>query len=130
MPIKAKENLVGAWAFLIGVILAIAVGAVQGLPQVKIPFITEYSGAIAAVLVILGLMIGFLNVRTKDINTFLLAAVVLVIVSNMGKDIITGSLFTIPVANLVTQIFNSLLIVFVPATIIVALKSVFSVSKV
>ncbi len=104
---------IGGWAFLIGVLLAVIFG-----------FIPE--GAIGGaailqwILVILGLIIGLLNIAEKEVQPFLLAGAVLVIVSAMGGNVFTGYLSTI---------LKNLLTLFVPATIIVALKSVFGMAK-
>ena len=128
MVMKSKENSLGAWAFLIGVVLAIIIGLSTSL--ISIPTLTQYSSAIYAILAILGIIVGFMNVTSKDSQTFLIAGAVLVIVSNMGMTAVTGSLIGIGVGNIVTSIFGALLALFVPATIIVALKTVFGIAKV
>ena len=125
MVIRAKENLFGAWAFLIGVVLALAVGILSaGLGQL--------SAIILALLVILGLIVGFgfINVSPKDINTFLFATVSLVIVSFAGAEGITGiRLLNIDIGNMVSSTLGALLVMLVPATIVVAIKSLFSVAQ-
>jgi hypothetical protein len=128
MVLKSKENSVGAWAFLIGVILALVIGVSTKL--IPIPALTKYSAQIYAILSILGIIVGFLNVTGKESQTFLLAGAVLVIVSRFGMDSVTGSLIGIGVGDTVASIFAALLVLFVPATIIVALKTVFSIAKV
>ena len=127
MVIKSKENSLGAWAFLVGVILAILIGSTT---LISIPAVTKYSAQIYAVLSILGLIVGFMNVTGKDSQTFLLAGAVLVIVSRFGMDSVTGSLIGIGVGSTVSSIFAALLVLFVPATIVVALKTVFGIAKV
>ena len=128
MAIKSKENSLGAWAFLIGVILAILIGLSTSL--ISIPTLTTYSSSIYAILVILGIIVGFMNVTSKDSQTFLIAGAILVIVSNMGMTAVQGSLIGIGIGNIVTSTFAALLALFVPATIIVALKTVFGIAKV
>jgi len=128
MAIRSKENTVGAWAFLIGVILAVIIGLSTTL--ISIPVLTSYSTQIYAILVILGITVGFMNVAGKDSQTFLMAGTVLVIVSRFGMDGITGSLIGIGVGDAVSAVFGALLALFAPATIIVALKTVFSIAKV
>jgi len=129
MVLRSKENEFGAWSFLIGVILAIVIGIVTVL--IPIPALTTYSAQIYGVLVILGIIIGFWNVPTgKDSQTFLISGAILVIVSKFGMESVTGSLIGIGIGDLVSSVFGALLVLFVPATIIVALKSVFSIAKV
>lgn len=107
------KNILGAWAFLIGVILAVIVGLV-GLVA------TEGIWAIA--LVILGIIIGLLNVGGAELKEFLLAGTVLVIVSSLGGGILLG-------VGYVGPILQALVVLFVPATIVVALKVVFAIAK-
>ena len=128
MPMKSKENSLGAWAFLIGVILAIIIGIVPSL--ISIPALTNYSDMMWGILVILGLIVGFMNVTSKDAQTFMIAGAILVIVSGFGMESVKGSLLGIGIIDAVRTIFSALLALFVPATIIVALKTVFSIAKV
>ena len=126
--LKSKENTVGAWAFVVGVVLAVAIGlSTTALP---IPLLTAYSVQIYGILVILGITVGFMNVTGKDTQTFLLAGTVLVIVSRFGMDGVTGSFIGIGIGDAVSSVFGALIALFAPATIIVALKTVFSIAKV
>jgi len=128
MVIKSKENSIGAWAFLAGVILAVVIGLSTTL--LPIPELSRYSAQIYAILVILGLIVGYFNIRAEESQTFLWAGVALVIVSRFGMDSVTGSLIGLGVGAAVSSTFAALLALFVPATIIVALKAVFSIAKV
>jgi len=128
MVIIAKENFVGAWTFLIGVIIAIVIGISTTL--FSIPILVKYSSAIYAILVILGIVVGFsINTSRKDSQTFLLSGAILVIVSKFGMESVVGTLIGIGIGDIVTSIFAALLVLFVPATIIVALKTVFGISR-
>ena len=108
----------GSWAFLIGVILAVILGIVQGS--------TQASWA-AAVLMVIGLIVGLLNITEKEVGPFLMAGAVLVIVSWMSGPTF-GSLGD-PLGKWLTGIFAGLMSLFVPATIIVAIKSVFGMAR-
>ena len=113
-----------------GVILAISIGIITTffLPWSKL---TQYSSPIYGILVFLGLIVGFsINVSGKDSQTFLLTAAVLVIVSRFGMESVTGSLIGIGIGDAVASTFSALLTLFVPATIIVAIKTVFSITRV
>jgi hypothetical protein len=92
----------------------------------------NYSSAIYGALVVLGLIVGF-SIRipdNKDAQNFLLIGAVLVVVSKFGMDSVRGSLIGIGIGDMVTSIFGALLALFVPATIIVALKTLFGMAKV
>ena len=130
MVLKSAENSVGAWVFLSGVVLAVTIGIVTTfvLPWSKI---TQYSSPIYGILILLGLIVGFsINVSGKDAQTFLLTGAVLVVVSRFGMESVTGSLIGIGVSDAVASTFSALLTLFVPATIIVALKTVFSITRI
>ena len=95
-------------------------------------FVEEYFWWIVGsiILVILGVIIGFFSVRTdsqQQATVFLLATVSLVIVSSMGQErLIVIREIGIPLIT----ILNALLTMFIPATIIVAVKTLFSVASV
>lgn len=126
--LKSKENTLGAWAFLVGVILAIVIGLATTI--IPIPTLTAYSKQIYAILVLLGILVGFLNVGGRDSQTFVIAGTVLVIVSRFGMDGVSGSVIGIGVGDAVASVFGALIALFAPATIIVALKTVFAIAKV
>lgn len=126
--LKSKENTFGAWAFLAGLILAVAIGLATTV--IPIPTLTAYSAQIYAILVLLGIVVGFMNVTGRETQTFMLAGTVLVIVSKFGMEGVTGSLIGIGIGDAVSSVFGALISLFAPATIIVALKTVFSIAKV
>ncbi|MGD9275791.1 MAG: hypothetical protein PVJ67_01315 [Candidatus Pacearchaeota archaeon] len=132
MAIRSKENSLGAWAFLTGVVVAIVLAVVKSF---SIDVFVSFNQLFYVILLLMGIIIGFVDVRDDDINTFLLAGTVLVIVSKFGLDGFVdrfgGSLLGITRIGLMGQeIFGALLVLFIPATIIVALRSVFSITKI
>ncbi len=111
---KGSKNAIGAWAFLIGVILAVILGLFQDqLGQVN---------WIPVVLVLIGLVVGLLNVGVTETNSFLIASVSLVIVSFMGSAVLG-------VVPQIASILLALLELFVPAAIIVALRTMFVIAR-
>ena len=129
MALKSAENNIGARAFLIGVVLAVVIG-VASSTLIRIQVIADYNDTIYAILIILGVIVGFMNVTGKDSQTFMIAGAILVIVSKFGMESISGSLIGIGISDIFSSIFKALLVLFVPATIIVALKTVFSIARV
>lgn len=129
MVVKSRENSISAWTFLLGIVLAILIGiSTTFLPLTKI---ARYSSPIYGILILLGLIVGFsIDVSGRDSQTFLLIGVVLVIVSRFGMESVTGSLIGIGIGDAVTSTFSALLTLFVPATIVVAIKAVFSITKI
>ena len=120
--ITDKENLWGARAFLIGVILAIAAGVLS-------VSLGNLNAIILGVLAVIGLAVGFMT-SSKDANTFLIASVSLVIVSFAGASGIKGIEFLqIEIGNIVSSVLGALLVMLIPATIIVAIKTLFWISR-
>lgn len=121
--VKSKENLVGAYAFLIGVVLAVIFGLFNEPLE-------QAGGMFYSILILIGIVVGFMNAGDKDSITFLMASVSLVIVASLGmeplKYIALDNYFVTSLRN----VLGSLLVLFVPATIIVALKTVFAMAKV
>lgn len=110
MP-KKKGSLIGAWAFLIGLLLAVIFG-----------FVSIEGSWLVWILLILGIIVGLLNVTDKEVKPFLFAGTVLVIISALSGNVFA----TVPYLS---TIFANILTLFVPATVIVALKSVFVLAK-
>ena len=110
-PRVNKGDLIGGWSFLVGLVLAVILGAMGSV-----------DGFVSTILIILGLIVGFLNVSDKETNQFLLAGITLVIVASFGAGALQG-------LTAVADILHAVLILFVPATIIVALKSVFQIAR-
>ena len=81
-------------------------------------------------LAILGLVVGYF-VAEKNVQTFLLATVSLVLVSFAGIQglVLSAAILGININELITTVLGALLFLFIPATIIVALKTVFSLAK-
>ncbi|MEM4181566.1 MAG: hypothetical protein QXX68_00160 [Candidatus Pacearchaeota archaeon] len=121
--VKSKENLLGAYAFLIGVILAVLVGILQTTLDIR------SSGIPYILLVILGVGVGLFNFNEKDSFTFLVASLSLVIVSGFGQTALVY-VSKVPILSSLSDILAALMVMFVPATIIVALKTVFSIASI
>ena len=121
--VKSKENLVGAYAFLIGVVLAVIFGMFNNSLE-------QAGGLFYSTLVIIGVIVGFMNSGDKDSITFLIASLSLVIVGALGMEPLKYIALNNYAVDSLRNVLGSLLVLFVPATIIVALKTVFATSKI
>lgn len=110
---KNKGNLLGSWAFLIGVILAVIFGFFQ---------VGGIGMGVTYFLVVLGVIVGLLNIADEEVTPFLMAGAILVIVATLGQGVVSA-------VPLFDRILQALTVLFVPATIIVALKHVFSLAR-
>jgi hypothetical protein len=114
---KKSGNMLGGWAFFIGVLLAIVAGILSALGRMDI------TGTVAmSVFVIIGVIVGLLNVSSKESNSFLFSGLVLIVASTFGMSVMVMVPF-------LSALLISLLAIFVPATIVVAIKNVFSIAK-
>ncbi len=111
MAKKGGANQLGSWAFLIGLIIAIVIG-----------LFGQLGSAWLMALVVIGLLVGLLNVADRETTPFLMSGVVLIIASAFGSDALSHVPYT-------GSIFDALLVLFVPATVIVAIKNVFALAR-
>ena len=126
----SKESLkkLGIYAFLGGVVIALVVGVVTGFMSLN----SGTMGLVSGVMVVLGLIVGILNITDKEITSFIIAAIGL----SVGSGALAG-LGTILVATPATALVGGMLqtaftifgtfvagAVFIPA-----LKAVYKISK-
>ena len=115
----AKTDLlakVGAWAFIIGVIVSLIVGI----------FTLGIGNAITtSVLILLGLIVGFLNITGRETTPFLLATLSLVLVAYFGGDVLAKVATLGPYLN---GTLMALMTFVIPALIIVALKAIWALA--
>ena len=117
---KVTSSKVGAWAFIIGMILALIGGLLVGLN------IGIEPALIVGILVVCGLVVGFINVSEKQTKDYLLAALALVIVTALGGTYLS----TVPLlGDYLDSVLGAFMAFVVPATIIVALKAIYGLAK-
>jgi hypothetical protein len=104
----------GQWAFIIGLVIAIVFGLVPA----------SYQGMLTLVLVVLGLVVGFLNITEKETTPFLVAAAALMLTANANLSVIPpealGSFLQGAVSNI--GVFVA------PAAVVVAIKAIKSLA--
>lgn len=102
---------IGGYAFLLGILLAI-IGP-------YIPF-----GYMSLLLVIMGLIVGYLNVTDKEMTPFLVAA--LALAASKGVD-----LSKIPILNYIklNEMVANLVVFILPAALIVAIVAIYKMGK-
>ena len=116
------EQKIGHYSFIGGVILAIVLGLV--------PTATLGTAAtlLTSLLVVMGLVVGFINVTGKETKEFMMVAVVLIIAAYAG-----GASKTLSDVQYVGQylagIFSQILAFVVPATVVVGLKDIWSLGQ-
>lgn len=106
-----KKNSLGRWAFLIGVVLAVVLGLLGTLTSTWL-----------SILVIIGLLVGLFNITEEETSPFLMSGLSLIIASALGQGVMGG-------IQVLDDILHAFLAVFVPSTIIVAIKHVFALAR-
>jgi hypothetical protein len=118
--VRHMDKRVGNYSFIIGVIIAIVLGIVS---------LGTVTPILASLLVVLGLVVGFLNVTGTETKEFLLVAGVLIIAASMG-----GASATLGGVQYVGQylggIFTQMLAFVIPATVVVAIKDIWTLGQV
>lgn len=104
---------IGGWAFILGVVIAVVAGLAAGALDAMA------AGYVTLALVVLGLVVGFLNVGEKEVNDFLVAAIAVVLVgtANLSSIPMIGTYLALMVLNVAAFV--------APAALVVALKAVY-----
>lgn len=107
---KSVIDLVGKWAFIIGVLLVLFVHLV-GIPYT------------ALILVIVGLAIGLLNISRREISRLLMAGIGLVIVGSAGVELLPA------VGGYITNVLKNLVVLVAPIVLVASVKEIYEVAK-
>jgi len=121
---------IGSWAFLIGVIIAIIAGLVSAIDVLMgTQLITGgAAGIIALILVILGLVVGFLNIKDKHVTDFLIATIAVAIIGLVAlSPAAIGAVD--PIVVIINSIVRNIVTLVAPAALIVGLKQIFALAK-
>ena len=118
----AGQGKIGAWAFTIGIILALVAGL--------IPSSLELGGLVTAVLVLLGIVVGFLNVTEEETSKFLMASVAVMIALFTAGSAIQMNISALGnIGQYLWGVMGQMNVFVFPATIVVAIKSIYSLAK-
>lgn len=99
----------GKWAFIIGLILAILSGFF-GIPY------------LALAMLVLGLIVGFLNVSTKEEQLYLIAVAVLLAIGIGGLQAL--SVLGVSIATWVNTVFANFITFVAASGLVVAVKAI------
>ncbi|MEK6916578.1 MAG: hypothetical protein AABW92_02440 [Nanoarchaeota archaeon] len=117
---KNTMNKVGVWSFMVGVVLALIAGVLASN-------LSGYMGLISTAMVVLGLVVGALNISEKEVTGFIIAAVGLatgsIAIANLGV-LLGGSL-----GGMLETSFRVFGVFIAGAVFVPALKAVYKISK-
>jgi hypothetical protein len=104
---------IGFFAFIAGFILAVVGG-----------FVAPQNTPIVIILIVLGLIIGFLNITAKEVMLFLVATIALIVTGR-----VFGPLSLLNIGKYMDQILGYVATLMAPAAVVVAIKALWGVSK-
>ncbi|MBI2136938.1 hypothetical protein HYU12_00280 [Candidatus Woesearchaeota archaeon] len=114
---KNQLSMVGSISFLFGAAIAIILGIIN------LGYMTK---TFTSLLILLGIAVGLLNITKKETSQFLIATVSLVIVSAFGGAVLGR---VAEIGPYLEGILTSILTFVIPATIVVALKTVYGLEE-
>ena len=101
----------GNWLFLLGVLLAIILGIVY-----------PANGNIAALLAVIGIVVGLMNITAAEVKEFLIASIALIVAA--------GSFKLLPLIGVAaSNMLDYFVALVAPAAVIVALIAVWKLAK-
>ena len=112
----------GIWAFLVGAVLAIVMAGGSAANQ-------AWAGNawLVFALVVLGLIVGILNITKEETHGFLMAAIALLVAKTANLSAINT---LIPfVGTFLEAVVNNAIILVAPAAVVVALMSLYKALK-
>jgi ATP synthase protein I len=115
MAKRDNTVMIGKYAFIIGLILAIVAGVVSA--------IAGYA-YLPLIIVVLGLLVGFLNISEKNVTTLLLGIIALSIVGTTTVSVVPT------IGSNLQTILNNFVVFVGAAGFVVAIKAILQVSKV
>jgi hypothetical protein len=111
---KDNKAMIGKYAYIIGLLLAIVAGLVAAV---------QAYAYTPLILVVLGLIVGFLNVADKNVVTLLLSLLALAMVGN-------ATLNVIPAVNMyLIAILGNIVLFAGAAAFVIAIKAVLTTTK-
>jgi len=111
---KARiAGLVGFWAFIAGLVISLVAG-----------LLIPANGVVILILVILGIVIGFLNITPKETQSLLLAAIALIVVGNAF-----AALTLLNIDKYIGGVLFYVTVFVSPAAVIAAIKTLWAIGK-
>ncbi len=102
------KDLIGRWAFIIGLVISILFGFIPTANWVP------------PVLAILGIIVGFLNITEKETKGFLLASIGLLVAGTAALGVLPA------VGTILKDILTNIIFFIAAAVLVVSLRSLFA----
>jgi hypothetical protein len=117
------------WAFVACVVIAIVMGLVVGYMSYNSDSNTVNTDAdVTLVLLILGIIVGLINITAKEVTPFLIATIALIVASLSNVWAPLGTIHAL-LFDWAHYILNYIVAFVAPAAVIIAIKAVFAMEK-
>jgi hypothetical protein len=115
---------IGNYAFLAGIVIALVMGVAGGLGLLQ-----SVGAYIPLVMVVLGLIIGLMNIHDKHISDFLIATIAIILVGGTAAGLLTLNEVVTPLGTICQMIVGYIVALAAPAALVVGLKQIFNLAK-
>ncbi|PIN73651.1 hypothetical protein COV20_05505 [Candidatus Woesearchaeota archaeon CG10_big_fil_rev_8_21_14_0_10_45_16] len=120
MGVKKIANKLIAWAFTVGIVIALVLGIVSA----QLPASTV--AVLLSVLIAAGIIVGFFNITAKEQKDYVLFVTALMIVSWISGDVFAELQY---VGAYLQSIFSAIMAFAVPSVVVVAVRAVINLAK-
>ncbi len=117
---KSQLQVAGNMAFVVGVLIAFVAGLASGA-------VAAYAGTVTLVLVVLGFLVGLLNITESETTHFLVAAIALGVAGTANLQVVDTLIPTL--GTVLSSVFRNVAVFVAPAALVVALKAVWNLAK-
>ncbi len=114
MKDKTIEKI-GVWAFVAGLVVALILSAFS------------ISNTVALVLIVLGLIVGLINIGDEEVHQFLLAALVFIVSAGALQNYV--SLIPVGIGNWLKNFLSAVILFVAPGAVITALRALYEVAR-
>ncbi|MFO8016259.1 MAG: hypothetical protein R6U32_04090 [Candidatus Woesearchaeota archaeon] len=114
----AVPKKIGHYSFLVGVLIAFVLALFS--PALS----NQTTRALLLVLVILGIVVGFINITSKEVTEFLVASIALIVMSSVSSTLVVIDGLVPNLGSLLQAILSYIAVFVAPAALIVALKAI------
>ena len=110
------HHRVGHFAFVGGILVAVIAGLLQ-----------TSSAFFSLLLLLLGVVVGFLNVSAKEVTPFLVATIALILAGSADFKVIDTLIS--PLGSILNSLFAFIKLFVAPAALVVSLKSIIALAR-
>jgi len=129
---------IAQYAFMAFVIIAIVAGLAIGYSAwaayetypigFNDPTVADYNGYVLLIMLILGIIVGLISVTAKEVNTYIMAAIALIVASISDVWAPLARIHNI-LPYFATAILDYIVAFVAPAAVIMAIKAVFDLAR-